>query len=170
MASPSLALAAWMTVSGNGSRPSGQTDDPANFLVRHVQDATQNQDALVLSRQAGERLGYQLIANAQIISVGAEYKAVAGVVVYGAGLVPFTRSQSVKGNFVFPAVGQLTQIVDGLMFQHQLAEAVKLTLFAAFAGDFHFLTPFRRGMILVFPFPLTKRTGQCVLPGIGLLF
>ena len=149
---------------------SGQADDPADFLVRHVQDTAQNQDALVLPRQAGERLSYQLIANTQIASVGAEHKAVAEVVVCGAELVQFFPRNSIERKLMLPLAAKTSHIALGLISQNRLAESVKAAPLVTVAGDFHLLTPFRRGIRWFSPFPLSRHRRCCLLPAKRLLF
>lgn len=91
----------------------GQAYDFSDFLVCHIQHTAQDQNGLRLCGQTGKGFGYQLIADRQVAAVGAEYVAVAGILVYGAELVQFRLRHGAERGFTGPAAFLLPQIVYG---------------------------------------------------------
>ena len=75
--------------------------------------------------------------------------AVAGIAVYRGELVHFFLRQDAQRYMTVAQAVHFPQIVNGLMFQYQLAITVKLARPAKAGDSSHLLTPFRRGMVVV---------------------
>ena len=124
----------------------GHPNEAANLTVCHIQNTVQNQNALLLFRQAGKGVGHKLIVDQQVITVRRKNVAVTGVMIYRGELVQFLLRQSVQRFFTVPLPRLLPQIILGLIPQNRLAKSVKAVLSAIITGDsFHLLTPFLLG-------------------------
>ena len=109
----------------------------------------QYQNTLFLLRQGGKGIGHKLVPNWQVISMRRKNMAVAGIAVYRGELVHFFLRQDAQRYMTVAQAVHFPQIVNGLMFQYQLAIAVKLARSAKAGDSSHLLTPFRRGMVVV---------------------
>ena len=75
--------------------------------------------------------------------------ALVGIAVHREELVHFFLWQNAQRYMMVVQAVYFPQIVNGLMFQYQLAIAVKLARSAKAGDSSHLLTPFRRGMAMV---------------------
>lgn len=107
--------------------------------------------------QAGEGFGDKFVVDLQVVPVGREHNALAGVVVQGAELVQFRLWNCIQRGLAVSLALQGPQVVPGLVAQDGLAESIKPALRVLAAGDdFHLLTPFHQGMEWLLSLSATK--------------
>ena len=124
----------------------GHPNEVADLAICHFQNTVQDQNALLLFRQAGKGVGHKLIVDQQVIAMRRKNVAVAGVMIYRGELVQFCLRQSFQRLFTVPLPRLFPQIVLGLIPQYHFAIGVKAVLSAIITGDnFHLLTPFLLG-------------------------